>query len=229
MGKSSLEKLARDIAKRRIRVIDLTQLLKPSTPVIQLPPNFAPSAPFSISEISRYDDRGPAWYWNNIACGEHTGTHFDAPIHWITGRDLPDASVDTIPPANFVAPACVIDVSAQCAENPDFTLEVEHLLAWERAHGEIPKRSWVLLRTDWSRRPARAYANMREDGAHTPGPSPTPTPTPLPTIDPHIRLRHVFVLDYDIVTRPDIFSKLTEFDLAGVTKFDAAGITYEKR
>ena len=30
---------------------------------------------------------GPAWYWNNIACGEHTGTHFDAPIHWVTGKD----------------------------------------------------------------------------------------------------------------------------------------------
>ena len=108
MGKSSLEKLARDIAKHRIRVIDLTQLLKPSTPVIQLPPNFAPSAPFSISEISRYDDRGPAWYWNNIACGEHTGTHFDAPIHWISGRHLTDGATHTIDPQRFIAPACSI-------------------------------------------------------------------------------------------------------------------------
>ena len=82
-----LMKLAKSIAKQKIKIIDLTQTLRPSTPVIQLPPPFAPSNPFEISEISHYDDRGPAWYWNNIACGEHTGTHFDAPIHWVTGKD----------------------------------------------------------------------------------------------------------------------------------------------
>ena len=44
----------------------------------------------SSSEISRYDERGPAWYWNNISTGEHTGTHFDAPVHWVTGQDGED-------------------------------------------------------------------------------------------------------------------------------------------
>jgi kynurenine formamidase len=37
--------------------------------------------------VSAYDARGPDWYWNNFSCGEHTGTHFDAPIHWISGKD----------------------------------------------------------------------------------------------------------------------------------------------
>ena len=55
--------------------------------------------PFRIEEVSHYDERGPGWYWNNFSCGEHTGTHFDAPIHWISGRDLPNNSVDTIPGA----------------------------------------------------------------------------------------------------------------------------------
>ena len=49
------------------------------------PPPFAPSSPFSMTEISRYDARGPAWYWNDLRLGEHTGTHFDAPAHWVTG------------------------------------------------------------------------------------------------------------------------------------------------
>ena len=75
-----LQDFAAAIAGNRIRVIDLTQTLRPSTPVIQLPPEFAPSNPFSISEISHYDNRGPGWYWNNLAMGEHTGTHFDAPV-----------------------------------------------------------------------------------------------------------------------------------------------------
>ena len=74
--------------------------------------------PFRIEEISAYDARGPGWYWNNFSCGEHTGTHFDAPIHWISGRDLPNNSVDTIPAQHFVAPACVIDCSAQAERRP---------------------------------------------------------------------------------------------------------------
>ena len=72
---------------------------------------FAASPGVTIDVISRYDDRGPAWYWNTLRFGEHTGTHFDAPVHWITGKDLPDNACDTIPPGRFVGPACVIDVT----------------------------------------------------------------------------------------------------------------------
>ena len=39
--------------------------------------------------------------------------------------------------------------------------------AWEAQHGRIPPRSWVLLRTDWSKKSGRDYVNMREDGQHT--------------------------------------------------------------
>ena len=56
--------------------------------------------------ISRYDERGPAWYWNNFSCGEHTGTHFDAPIHWVTGKDQDDVS--QIPPGRLVGPAALL-------------------------------------------------------------------------------------------------------------------------
>ena len=89
MSSEILAQLSGALASGKMRVVDLTQTLRPSTPVIQLPPPLAPSQPFRIEEISHYDERGPAWYWNNISCGEHTGTHFDAPAHWITGRELP--------------------------------------------------------------------------------------------------------------------------------------------
>ena len=119
MSQALLTQLAQAIAVKSIRVIDLTQVLKPSTPVIQLPPPFHPTKPFELSEISHYDDRGPAWYWNNFACGEHTGTHFDAPIHWVTGKDLKDGYTHTVAPQRFVAPACVIDCSKEAAaEDP---------------------------------------------------------------------------------------------------------------
>ena len=111
-------------------------------------------------------------HWNNFTTGEHTGTHFDAPVHWVTGKDLADNTVDTIPPQRFVGPAVVIDASAQAAADSDFVLTADFIRAWEAVHGEIPAGSWVLFRTDWSKRTGDAYTNRGEDGAHTPGPDP---------------------------------------------------------
>src|SRR5579859_4401354 len=161
----TLIQFAEDLASGRLTVVDLSQPLGPQTPVIELPPIFAASPGCTIEEISRYDQRGPGWYWNTIRLGEHTGTHFDAPIHWITGKDLPDNSCDTIPARKLVGPACVIDVTADVEENPDFLLTVARLEAWEREHGRIPAGGWVLLRTGWSKRTdAASFINASSDG-----------------------------------------------------------------
>ncbi len=167
---SELAAFAADIASGAIEVIDLTFTLTPEFPVIVLPPEFGQAAPVRIERISRYDGNGPGWYWNNITLGEHTGTHFDAPIHWYTGRNLANNAVDTIPVQSMIAPVCVIDCSAEAAADPDFLLTVPIVEAWEALHGRVPAGSWVLLRTDWSKRSLRDYANLRADGAHTPGP-----------------------------------------------------------
>ncbi|MBU6497479.1 MAG: cyclase family protein [Rhodospirillales bacterium] len=169
---SSLAAFALDLMAGKIRVVDLTQTLSPDFPTIALPPQFGQCAPFRLEEVSRYDSRGPAWYWNNFSCGEHTGTHFDAPIHWVSGKDLPDNTTDTIAARNFIAPACVIDCSREAGENADFILTVPIIEAWEARHGRIPAGHWVFLRTDWSKKSGAAYANVKEDGAHTPGPNP---------------------------------------------------------
>ena len=156
-----------------VRIIDLTHTLSPDFPAIVLPPEVGQCRPFRIEEASRYDERGPAWYWNNVSFGEHTGTHFDAPIHWISGRDLPNNATDTLPPAHFIAPACVIDCSAEAERDADFLLTVAHLKAWEAANGTIPAGAWVLMRTDWSKRTDPvAFQNLDETGQHTPGPDP---------------------------------------------------------
>jgi kynurenine formamidase len=167
---STLSQLVDDLNAQRLRIVDLTQPLGPDTPVIGLPPIFAASPGVTISVISRYDDKGPAWYWNALNFGEHTGTHFDAPIHWVTGKDLSDHACDTIPVRRFVGPACVIDVSTEVAANPDFLLTPARIDAWEREHGRIPSGAWVLLRTDWSKRrdPAQ-FLNVGADGPHSPG------------------------------------------------------------
>lgn len=167
----SLVQLAADLASSRVQVVDLTQTLSPDTPTISLPPEFGQAAPFRSEEISRYDERGPSFYWNNFSCGEHTGTHFDAPIHWVSGRNLPNNTTDTIPPENFVGPACVIDCVAESAADPDFLLTVAFVERWETRHGKIPPRAWVLMRTDWSRKTDPAeIQNFDGAGQHTPGP-----------------------------------------------------------
>jgi kynurenine formamidase len=167
-----LDAFATALAAGSIRVVDLTQTLAPEFPSLVLPLELGQCAPFRMEEVSRYDERGPAWYWNTITMSEHCGTHFDAPIHWVTGRDLPDNSVDTVPPGRFVARACVIDCTAEAAGDPDYTLDVARIEAFEAEHGAIPAGWWVLMRTDWSKRDAVGYANLRDDGAHTPGPTP---------------------------------------------------------
>jgi kynurenine formamidase len=155
-----------------IRVVDLTQTLTPEFPQIALPPEMGQCWPFRIEEVSAYDERGPGWYWNNFSCGEHTGTHFDAPIHWISGRNLPNNAVDTIPVQNFVAPACVIDCVEKVKADPDYLLTVADIEAFEAQHGRIPPRNWLLMHTNWSQRSDPvAYQNFDETGQHTPGPS----------------------------------------------------------
>ena len=162
--------LIAELNRGTLKVVDLTQPLGPDTPVIGLPPIFAASPGVSIDVISKYDAKGPAWYWNTLRFGEHTGTHFDAPIHWVTGKDLRDNACDTIPPRRFVGPASVIDVTADVETNPDFLLTPERIDAWEGEHGRIPAGVWVLLRTGWSRRTdPQAFLNVASDGPHSPG------------------------------------------------------------
>ncbi len=165
-----LSQLIEALASGKVEVVDLTQPLGPDTPVIELPAIFGSSPGVTMEVISQYDDRGPAWYWNTLRLGEHTGTHFDAPVHWITGRDLPDNTCDTIPAGRLVGPACVIDVTEDVERNPDFLLTAERIREWESDHGKIPKGSWVLLRTGWSKRTtAEAFLNVADDGPHSPG------------------------------------------------------------
>lgn len=165
-----LAQLLAELDSGGLKIVDLTSPLGPDTVVIDLPPIFEPSPGLTITEISRYDSRGPGWYWNILNLGEHTGTHFDAPIHWVTGKDLPNNATDTIPPRKFIGPACVIDVTNEVEQSADFLLMPRDVEAWESEHGRIPAGAWVLLRTGWSRRTGREeFLNVGKDGAHSPG------------------------------------------------------------
>lgn len=161
-----------------IRVVDCTAPLGPDTPILRLPQDFADNTPrVEIHKISEYDARGPFFAWNWLKLGEHSGTHFDAPHHWLTGKDFTDGSTDTLDVQRVIAPLNVIDCARESAENPDFLLTAAHVKAWEARHGEIGPGEWVAMRTDWDRRAhdedlfLNEDPDPHEDGAHSPGPS----------------------------------------------------------
>lgn len=171
MPNQTLTNLAAEMASGKIKIVDLTVPLSEDTPVIGLPEEFKQSPAFKLEQLSHFDDKGPAWYWNAFSCGEHTGTHFDAPGHWVTGQGYADGCTDTIAPEKLIAPANVIDVSKESAENPDYLLSSAKILEWEAENGKIEPDTWVLMRTDWSKKSAEDFLNYAEDGPHTPGPS----------------------------------------------------------
>ena len=174
MTATTLASLASALLSGSVKVVDLTAPLGPDTPVLYLPPQFGKNTPnVKVHTISEYNQDGPFWAWNWLELGEHTGTHFDAPCHWITGKDNPNNTTDTIPPQNFVAPVNVIDRSREAAADPDYLLTVDSIKEWEAQHGTIEAGSWVLLRTDWYKRngSTETFLNADENGPHSPGPT----------------------------------------------------------
>jgi len=89
-GAQVLSQLTAALGERAVELVDLTHVLDEHTPPIRLPPPKASPPRFALRELSRYDERGEHEYWNAFETGEHVGTHFDAPIHWHTGRDRED-------------------------------------------------------------------------------------------------------------------------------------------
>ncbi|MFY0309992.1 cyclase family protein [Leisingera sp. D0M16] len=172
---NALDGLGAMILSGEIEVVDCSGTLGPETPILQLPEDFAKNTPkVEIHKISEYDEDGPFFAWNWMVLGEHSGTHFDAPHHWITGKDYSDGYTDTLDVQRLVAPVNVIDCSKESAENPDFLLTADLIKAWETEHGDIGEGEWVVMRTDWDKRAhnEEAFLNADETGPHSPGPTP---------------------------------------------------------
>jgi kynurenine formamidase len=157
------------IEEGSVECVDLTHPLSEATPIIELPEPYANTPGWSLDEVSRYDERGPIFYWNSFTGSEHMGTHFDAPVHWITGRDREDVS--QIPPERLIGPAVVIDRTKEVAANRDYLLTVDDLQGFQREHGPLQRGGWLLFRTGWSSRylDRSAFLESDEQGTHWPG------------------------------------------------------------
>jgi kynurenine formamidase len=106
---------------------------------------FWPTAePFKLEKVA--DGVTPQGYYyaaNNFATSEHGGTHLDAPVHFAKGH----WSVEQIPLEKLTGNAVVVDVTAQCASQPDYRVTTDDFTAWERTNGEIAPDTIVLIRT----------------------------------------------------------------------------------
>ncbi|MCQ4190172.1 cyclase family protein [Methylocystis suflitae] len=140
------------------KVVDLTHAFNAETV-------YWPTSPsgFELKVLHKGPTKAGFFYFANAFCSpEHGGTHLDAPMHFAEGR----WTNAEIPVERFVGPAIVIDVAAKAAANPDYLLTIEDIAAWEAAHGRIPDKAIVLLRTGWSARWPDKKAYLGDD---TPG------------------------------------------------------------
>ena len=156
-AKNMLETLAEALLSGAVEVVDLTAPLGPDTPLIKLPPEIGKNTPkIEVHNISNYDKNGPFWSWNWLKLGEHSGTHFDAPIHWISGKDYTGGSTDTIPLEEFRGAGQCHRLQRRSEEESGFPpvrrwrarLGEE---AWRHRQGHLGRDAHRLVRTQWQR------------------------------------------------------------------------------
>jgi kynurenine formamidase len=86
------------------------------------------------------------FYSQEWTFGEHSGTHMDAPGHFVTGGRLsPEITLKEL-----IVPIAVVDISERAARNPDTTVTVDDLRRFERRHGRIPKGALVAMNSGWA-------------------------------------------------------------------------------
>lgn len=141
------------------KVVDLTHPMHPDMP-------FWPGGvPFRMDRLVDYDQ---GYQLHKFEMGENTGTHVDAPSHFVQGN----RSIDQLPISDLIVPIVVIDVVQKVSANPDFQLSAADVTAWEATHGRVSAGSLVILNTGWHTRFAQAasYVNMDESKImHFPG------------------------------------------------------------
>lgn len=165
----TITNILESITSGSLKIVDLTNTLSSSTPTLELPDPFANLIDFSTETVSEYNEPGPFWKHQNIHTGEHVGTHIDAPVHWISGRDGHDVS--TLPVERLFGPAVVLDLTEKVEQNPDYLIQISDIQEWEEVNGKLPDNSWLLLRTGWDKysHDQKAFLNADDNGSHTPG------------------------------------------------------------
>lgn len=141
------------------RTRDLTHTFRAGFPVYA----FDPPSRRTLVTVEQNGFYAQEWTF-----GEHSGTHIDAPGHFIAGgRRSPQLT-----PNELIAPIVVIDISRRAAANPDAVVTPDDLVSFERRHGRIPRGALVAMYSGWESRVGdpQAFRNADASGTfHFPG------------------------------------------------------------
>src|SRR5215470_10283998 len=118
-------------------VYDLTHTFSPKIPVF---PAFKP-----VQIRPRFAIAKDGFFANEITFDEHTGTHMDAPAHFVGNA----ATADKLQPDRFFAPLAVISIESRAAKDADAVMTVDDVLAWEKRHGRLPAGAFVAMHSGW--------------------------------------------------------------------------------
>jgi kynurenine formamidase len=128
---------ARAVRPAKNRFQDLTHVFTAGFPVF----SFDPPTRETLVTIP-----SGGFYAQKWTFGEHSGTHMDAPGHFVLGGRL----APEITPQELVVPIVVVDIAARAASNPDAVVTVDDLTRFERGHGRIPDGALVCMNSGWA-------------------------------------------------------------------------------
>ncbi len=118
-------------------LVDLTHTLTPAMPVW-------PTHPLFCQEVIESYDRGDVACNHAIGMSEHTGTHFDAPLHFVRGG----GAIDSVSLHTFFGRMAKID-ARDCA--PNEAVGVDRIKVFEATHGVIENGDAVFFHFGWDR------------------------------------------------------------------------------
>jgi kynurenine formamidase len=148
------------LAKGFRDVYDLTHTFTPKFPVY---PAFRP-----IRIVERFTIAKDGFYASELTVDEHTGTHMDAPIHFVAKT----STADRLPADRLIAPLAVISIKARADKDPETLVTVDDLLAWEKRHGRLPRGAVVAMYSGWDARitdPEKFLNRDAKGTLHSPG------------------------------------------------------------
>jgi kynurenine formamidase len=148
------------LAKGFRDVHDLTHVFSPRTPVF---PAFKP-----IQIRPKFSIAKDGFFANEVTFDEHTGTHLDAPAHFVASG----VTADSLPADKFFAPLAVISIADRATKNADALLSVDDVLAWEKQYGRLPAGAFVAMHSGWDAKVATVDRFLNKDAKgtmHAPG------------------------------------------------------------
>lgn len=159
-------------------IVDLTLLLAE-----ELPCTWPGHMPYQQKTFNFFEDGGTTEAHLQAHCGsyqtrwllidEHTGTHMDAPAHFLPGShtdidgasEVGDITAEYVPLEQLMGPAVVIDIEflldAEMTPGVSPAITADHIRDFEQAHGEIAAGDIVLFRSRWDEKYYRAGIDGR--------------------------------------------------------------------